>query len=179
MFPQTPNSFVISDFDMFYNLYHFLFSEITQTQEVWMESTSVFMGQFVSATELVMEVVYQQNIFYRIKIWLSVAYDEGLVEVYLLRKKQIHKIWMQIPSALFFLPIKFGHLLSPSRDLGIGLVWDNQPTPPHPSPDRSFLVRLLNSSSNWTKLSMRSPQLFSGCYQMILDFQTRFRLGSD
>ena len=57
-----------------------------------MESTSVFMGQFVSATELVMEVVYQQNIFYRIKIWLSVAYDEGLVEVYLLRKKQIHKI---------------------------------------------------------------------------------------
>ena len=133
MFPQTPNSFVISDFDMFYNLYHFLFSEITQTQEVWMESTSVFMGQFVSATELVMEVVYQQNIFYRIKIWLSVAYDEGLAEVYLLRKKQIHKIWMQIPPALFFLP-KLGHLLSPSGDLGIGLVWDNQPTPPQPGP---------------------------------------------
>ena len=56
-------------------------------------------------------------------------------------------------------------LLSPSGDLGIGLVWDNNPTPP----DRSFLVRLLKSSSNWTKLSMIGPQLFSGWYQMILD----------
>ena len=27
--------------------------------------------------------------------------------------------------------------LSPSGDLGIGLVWDN-PTPPHPGPDRLF-----------------------------------------
>ena len=51
-----------------------------------MESTSVFMGQFVSATELVMEVVYQQNIFFLIKIWLSVAYDECWVEWYLLKK---------------------------------------------------------------------------------------------
>ena len=58
------------------------------------------------------------------------------------------------------------HFLSPSGDLGIGLVWDNnRPT--------DFLVRLLKSSSNWTKLSMRGPQLFSGWYQMI------FRLGSD
>ena len=70
-----------------------------------MESTSVFMGQFVSATELVMEVVYQQHIFF----WMSFAYDEGWVEMYLLRKKQIPKIWMQIPPALFFLP-KLGHL---------------------------------------------------------------------
>ena len=73
-------------------------------------------------------------------------------------------------------------LLSPSGDLGIGLVWDNL----SPPPDRSFLVRLLKSSSNWTKLSMMGPQLFLGWYQMILDVQTgfrlvqtRFRLGSD
>ena len=59
--------------------------------------------------------------------------------------------------------------LSPSGDLGIGLVWDNNRTPP----DRHFSVWLLKSSSNWTKLSMRGPQLFSGWYQMI------FRLGSD
>ena len=64
--------------------------------------------------------------------------------------------------------------LSPSGDLRIGLVWDNHTTPPHPTgPDRSFLVRLLKSSSNWTKSSMMGPQLFSGWYQMI------FRLGSD
>ena len=55
-------------------------------------------------------------------------------------------------------------LLSPSGDLGIGLVWDN-PTGPDPT---DFLVSLLKSSSNWTKLSMRGPQLFSGWYQMIL-----------
>ena len=36
-------------------------------------------------------------------------------------------------------------LLSPSGDLGIGLVWDN------PTPDRThILVWLLKSSSNWT-----------------------------
>ena len=29
------------------------------------------------------------------------------------------------------------NFLSPSGDLGIGLVWDN-PTPPHPTPDRLF-----------------------------------------
>ena len=53
-------------------------------------------------------------------------------------------------------------LLSPSGDLGIGLVWDN-PT----GPDRTdFLVPLLKFSSNWTRLSMRGPQLFSGWYQM-------------
>ena len=60
--------------------------------------------------------------------------------------------------------------LSPSGDLGIGLVWDNRT-----GPDRHFS----KSSSNWTKLSMMGPQLFLGWYQMILDVQTRFRLGSD
>ena len=69
--------------------------------------------------------------------------------------------------------------LSPSGDLGISLVWHNLSGPP-----RSFLVRLLKSSSNWTKLSMRGPQLFSGWYQMIFRLgsdwvQFRFRLGSD
>ena len=78
-----------------------------------------------------------------------------------------------------FYSVKSSHassktLLSPSGDLGIGLVWEN-PTPP----DRHFSVRLLKSSSKWTKLSMRGPQLFSGWYQMILDVQTRFRVGSD
>ena len=57
-------------------------------------------------------------------------------------------------------------LLSPSGDLGIGLIWDNHS-------DRTgsdhFSVRLLKSSSNWTKVSMTGPQLFSGWYQMILD----------
>ena len=63
--------------------------------------------------------------------------------------------------------------LSPSGDLGISLVWHNL-SPPHPTgPHRHFSVRLLKSSSKWTKLSMRGPQLFSGWYQMI------FRLGSD
>ena len=65
--------------------------------------------------------------------------------------------------------------LSPSGDLGISLVWHNL------SPDRTthILVRLLKSSSNWTKSSMMGPQLFLGWYQMILDVQTRFRLGSE
>ena len=67
------------------------------------------------------------------------------------------------------------YFLSPSGDLGIGLVWDNNPTPP----DRSFLVRLLKSSSNWTKLSMMGPQLFSEWYQMILDVFWCFPLGCD
>ena len=58
-------------------------------------------------------------------------------------------------------------LLSPSGDLGIGLVWDNHPTRPDPT---HFLVRVLKSSSNWTKLSMKKgPQLFSGWYQIILN----------
>ena len=51
-------------------------------------------------------------------------------------------------------------LLSPSGDLGIGLVWDDHPLPNH------FLVRLLKSSSNWTKLSMMGPQLISVCFPM-------------
>ena len=55
-------------------------------------------------------------------------------------------------------------LLSPSGDLGIGLVWENNPTGPE-----SFLVRLMKSSSNWTKSSMMGPQLFLGWCQMILD----------
>ena len=74
------------------------------------------------------------------------------------------------PVLIFRLAVLF---LSPSGDLGIGLVWDN-PTPPH-----HISVRMLKSSSNWTKLSMMGRQLFSGWYQMILDVQTRFRLGSD
>ena len=56
-------------------------------------------------------------------------------------------------------------LLSPSGDLGIGLVWHNLSPLDHPT---DFLVPLLKSSSNWTKFSMRGPQLFSGWYQMIL-----------
>ena len=64
-------------------------------------------------------------------------------------------------------------LLSPSGDLGIGLVWDDHPRTTH------FLVRLLKSTSNWTKSSKMGPQLFLGWYQMILDVQTRFGLGSD
>ena len=60
------------------------------------------------------------------------------------------------------------NFLSPSGDLGIGLVWDNHRTPPDHM-----------SSSNWIKSSMMGPQLFLGWYQMILDVQTRFRLGSD
>ena len=56
------------------------------------------------------------------------------------------------------------NLLSPSGDLGISLVWHNLSGPPH----RDFSVWVLKSSSKWTKLSMRGPQLFSGWYQMIL-----------
>ena len=50
--------------------------------------------------------------------------------------------------------------LSPSGDLGISLVWHNLSPPPH----RSFLVRLLKSSSNWTKISMRGPLLSTSGY---------------
>ena len=46
------------------------------------------------------------------------------------------------------------------------LVWCEKT---YPIPTRHFSVRLLKSSSNWTKLSMMGPQLFSGWYQMILD----------
>ena len=51
--------------------------------------------------------------------------------------------------------------LSPSGDLGIGLVWGNFSIP------TDFSVRLLKSSSNWIKLSMMGPQLLSGWYKMI------------
>ena len=64
--------------------------------------------------------------------------------------------------------LSFVSFLSPSGDLGIGLVWDNHPTPPHQTTTH-FLVRLLKSSSNWTKSSMMGHQLFLGWYQMILD----------
>ena len=46
-------------------------------------------------------------------------------------------------------------LLSPSGDLGIGLVWDNLSWP-HPT---DFLDRLLKSSSNWNQVYR--------CFQMI------------
>ena len=56
--------------------------------------------------------------------------------------------------------------LSLSGNLEIGMVGDNH----YPHPTTDFLVWLLKSSSNWSKLSMMGPQLFSGWYQMILDF---------
>ena len=65
--------------------------------------------------------------------------------------------------------------LSPSGDLGIGLVWHNLSLD-HPT---HFLVPLLKSSSNWTKFSMRGPQLFSGWYQMILGVFRCSQLFSD
>ena len=61
-------------------------------------------------------------------------------------------------------PKKSFRLLSPSGDLGIGLVWDNL-SPPDPH----FSVQLFKSSANWTKLSIMGPQLFCGWYEMILD----------
>ena len=72
-------------------------------------------------------------------------------------------------TAVFWWSWFWWPLLSPSGDLGIGLVWDYHPPDRTPPPPRSFLVRLLKSSSNWTKVSMTGPQLFSGWYQMILD----------
>ena len=66
--------------------------------------------------------------------------------------------------------------LSPSGDLGIGLVWNNLS---NPITTTHFLVQLLESSSNWTKLSMMGPQLFSGWYQMILDVFRCNQLFSD
>ena len=65
----------------------------------------------------------------------------------------------------------FEALLSPSGDLGIGLVWDNHWT--------HFLVWLLKSSSNRTKLTVMGPQFFSGWYQMILDVFQWSQLFSD
>ena len=67
-------------------------------------------------------------------------------------------------------------LLSPSGDLGMGLVWDNLSTP---TPLDHFSIRPLKSSSNWTKLSIMGPQLFSGWYQMILDVFRCSQLFSD
>ena len=71
--------------------------------------------------------------------------------------------------------IKF---LSPSGDLGIGLVWHNL-SPPHPTPPDHISVWQLKSSSNWTKSSMMGPQLFSGWYQMILGVFRCSQLFSD
>ena len=68
--------------------------------------------------------------------------------------------------------------LSQSGDLGIGLVWDNHPLT-HPPLPPHFSLWLLKSSSNWTKLSMIGPQLFSGWYQMILDVFRCSQLFSD
>ena len=59
-------------------------------------------------------------------------------------------------------------LLPPSGDQGIGLVWDNHPTTLPTLSD--ILVWVLKSFSNWTKLYMIGIQLFSGWYQMILEF---------
>ena len=69
-----------------------------------------------------------------------------------------------------YIPKKF---LSPSGDLGIGLVWDNRTGPDQIS------VWQLKSSSKWTKSSMRGPQLFSGWYQMILGVFRCSQLFSD
>ena len=69
-------------------------------------------------------------------------------------------------------------LLSPSGDLGIGLVWDNRTGPDRTGPDH-ISVWLLKSSSKWTKSSMRGPQLFSGWYQMILGVFRCSQLFSD
>ena len=66
--------------------------------------------------------------------------------------------------------------LSPSGDLGIGLVGDNRTTGPHQT---DFLVPLLKFSSNWTKSSMMGPQLFLGWCQMILDVFRCSQLFSD
>ena len=70
-------------------------------------------------------------------------------------------------------PNQFWHFLWTSGDLGNGLVWDHPPPPPR------FLVRLLKSSSNWTKSPMMGPQLFWGWYQMILDLFRCSQLFSD
>ena len=86
---------------------------------------------------------------------------------------------VQVRSNIEQTSIKHPTLLSPSGDLGIRLVWHNL-SPPHPTgPHRHFSVRLLKSSSNWTKLSMRGPQLFSGWYQMILGVFRCTQLFSD
>ena len=58
-------------------------------------------------------------------------------------------------------------LLPPSGDQGIGLVWDNHPNTLSTLSD--ILVWVLKSFSNWTKLSMMGPQLFSGWYHVVLD----------
>ena len=73
----------------------------------------------------------------------------------------------------YWIPLNH-HLLSPSGDLGIRLVWHNL-SPPH----CHFSVWLLKSSSNWTKLSMMGPQLFLGWYQMILGVFRCSQLFSD
>ena len=74
------------------------------------------------------------------------------------------------------IPYQFCNFLSPSGDLGFGLVWQNLSPLDHPT---DFLVPLLKSSSNWTKSSMRVPQLFSGWYHMILGVFRCSQLFSD
>ena len=72
------------------------------------------------------------------------------------RKADIQKSgFFSIKQMRFCIKVCF---LSPSVYLGIGLVWDNLS---NPITTTHFLVRLLKSSSNWTKLSMMGPQLLS------------------
>ena len=72
------------------------------------------------------------------------------------RKADIQKLgFFSIKQMRFCIKVCF---LSPSVYLGIGLVWDNLS---NPITTTHFLVRLLKSSSNWTKLSMMGPQLLS------------------
>ena len=72
------------------------------------------------------------------------------------RKADIQKSgFFSIKQMQFCIKVCF---LSPSVYLGIGLVWDNLS---NPITTTHFLVRLLKSSSNWTKLSMMGPQLLS------------------
>ena len=66
-----------------------------------------------------------------------------------------------------FLPIF--PFLSPSGDLGIGLVWDNL-SPPHPTwPDHFW-------SLNWSQIFYRDSQMGSRCAQMFSDVHRCFQM---
>ena len=111
---------------------------------------------------------------------LMIMQTAVLLGLAILHKQPDAWLWTTTFSVFSVFDLRRG-LLSPSGDLGIGLVWDNNRTGPD-----SFLVRLMKSSSNWTKLFIRGPQLFSGSYQMILGvfrcsqlFSDVFRLFSD
>ena len=65
------------------------------------------------------------------------------------------------------------------RQVILELVWSDITYPNRTGPDRHFSVLLLKSSSNWTKLSLRGPQLFSRWYQMILGVFRCTQLFSD